>query len=233
MENGWQQNYELGRKAFEEKRYDAALECLEKVVKEKKNFADVFNMLGLLYYHSSRFELAMKAFQRALEINPYYTEAALNLSVVLNELGRFDESREKYSAARNARGETGTYLDQHVKGKIANMHADLGLIYKDLGCYTEAVDEYRKALALRPEFVDIKVSLGTVYRDMRDFSSSVRELSEAAALNPLNPVSRVQLGLTYYVMGFHEKARTEWLKVLEAHPSEKMARMYLNLLATA
>lgn len=232
MEKGWQHFYELGKKAFEERKYDTALLYLEKVAGEKDNFADVYNMLGLIYYNNSRFEDAIRCFSKAVEINPNYTEATLNLSVVYNELGQFDKSGEIYMMAKNTKGETHSYLDPFVKGKLANMHDSLATIYKDLGYYREAAEEYRKALRLRPDFADIKTNLGAVYRDMKDYHAAIKEFEEAIKANPDYPAARIQLGLTYYVMGHHERAKTEWLKVLRKSPDNKMAQMYLNLLLT-
>ncbi|MEK6759830.1 MAG: tetratricopeptide repeat protein [Deltaproteobacteria bacterium] len=233
MEKGWQHYYDLGKKAFEEKKYDVALLYLEKVAGEKNSFADVYNMLGLIYYTNSRFEDAIRSFKRAIEINPSYTEAALSLSVVYNELGQFDKSGALYMSAKQTCGAAAQpYLDPYVMGKLANMHDALATIYKDLGYYSEAAEEYRKALKLRPEFVDIKTNLGAVYRDMKDYPNSIRELDEAIKLNAEYPTARIQLGLTYYVMGQQEKAKTEWLKVLRGFPENKMAQMYLNLLLT-
>ncbi|MBI5642460.1 MAG: tetratricopeptide repeat protein [Deltaproteobacteria bacterium] len=232
MEKGWQHNYDIGKKAFEEKNYDRAVQYLEKVAAEKSSFADVYNMLGLIYYNHSRFEDAINSFKRALDLNPNYTEVSLNLSVVYNELGDFDKSSQVYERARQVRKETESYLDPYVKGKLANMHAELGAIYKDLGLYAQAAEEFKKALILSPDFVDIKTTLGIVYRDMMDYSKAVNELEEAVRLNPDYPASRIQLGLTYYTMGQLEKAKTEWLKVLRKHPNDKMAQMYMNLLLT-
>ena len=232
MEKGWQHNYDLGKRSFDERKYDTALQYLEKVAAEKNQFADVYNMLGFIYYSNSRFEDAIDAFKRAIEINPAYTEASLNLSVVYNELGQFERSAEVYSLAREGRKDAETYLDPYVKGKLANMHSGLGSIYKDLGFYNEAADEFRKALALRPEFADIRTNLGVVMRDMKNYDGALRELEDTVAQHPDYAPSRVQLGLTYYAMGQHEKAKTEWLKVLRVNPEDKVAQMYMNLLLT-
>lgn len=229
MDKGWQHNYNNGRKAFEEKNFEAALVCLEKVAGEKSGFADVYNMLGLVYYNFSRVQEAVDAFLKAIEINPNYTEAILNLAVIYNEMGQFEKSSVLYAKARETRKEPSSYLDPYVKGKLANMHASIGHIYKDLGMYKEAAGEYRRCLELRPDFVDIKTELGVVYRDLKDYSSSVRELADAVAINPGYVAPRVQLGLTYYTMGQHDKAKAEWQAVLEKHPEHKMARMYMGL----
>jgi len=232
MDKGWQHNYDLGKKAFEERHFDKALQYLERVASEKTNFADVFNMLGLIYYGQSRFEDAIRSFQNALKINPSYTEVSLNLSVVYNELGQFEKSSEVYAGAKEARKETESYLDPFVKGKLSNMHASIASVYKELGLYSEAAGEYKKALSLSPDFVDIRTSLGVVYRDMADFASAIKELEAALKTSPEYPAARIQLGLTYYAMGQHEKAKTEWLKVLRANPEDRLAQMYMNLLLT-
>ncbi len=232
MSKGWQHNYDSGRKAFDDGKHDIALKYLEKAAAEKNDYADVFNMLGLIYYYNGRFNDAVLSFKKALAINPSYTEASLSLSVVYNETGMFDKGRAAYEMAKTSRKDAPTYLDPYVKGRVANMHAALGAIYKDLGFYGEAIDEFKKALALRPEFVDIKTELGAAYRDLKDFDNAVRELSEAIRLNKDYATPRIQLGLTYYTMGLSELAKEQWLKVIETRPEDKMARMYMTLLAS-
>ena len=41
MKRSWQESYELGKKAFDDKNYKDAQLFLEEVLKEKDNFADV------------------------------------------------------------------------------------------------------------------------------------------------------------------------------------------------
>lgn len=233
MNKGWQQNYDLGKKTFDEKNYDAAVQYLEQVIREKDTFADVYNMLGLIYYNNSRFEDAITAFKKALAINPMYIEASLNLSVVYNELGQFDKATETYMVAKTAGvGNAESYLDPFVKGKLANMHASLGNIYKDIAYYTEAADEFKRALKLRPDFIDIKTNLAIVYRNLKDYPNAIKELEESLELIPDSTSSRTQLGLTYYMMNQFDRAKAEWLKVLRKNPDDKMAQMYMNLLMT-
>src|SRR4030067_1203051 len=184
MDKGWQHNYDLGKRSYDEKKYDTALQYLEKGAAEKSQFADVYNMLGLIYYNNSRFEDAIKAFKKAIEINPAYTEASLNLSVVYNELGQFERSSEVYASAREGRTDAESYLDPYVKGKLANMHAGLGAIYKDLGFYNDAAAAFKKALKLRPEFADIRTSLGVVLRDMKNYDGAIKELEETVTQHP-------------------------------------------------
>ncbi len=155
----------------------------------------------------------------------------MNLSVVYNEMGEYEKAQEAYALAKLSSGhEESTYLDPYVKGRLSNMHADIGNIYKDLGRYDEAMKEYKMALGLRPDFVDIKVNLAAVYRDLKDYAKAINILKEAIDLKETFFAARVQLGLTYYTMGEMDKAKAEWLAVLKKDPSEPLANMYINLL---
>ncbi len=232
MKRKWNESYGLGKKAFDEKNYNEAQIYLEEVLKEKDGFADVYNMLGFICYTAGMHQNAIKYFQKALEINPNYTEVSLNLSVAYNEMGEFDKAQEVYAKAKEVgAGGSTSYLDPYAKGKLANMHAEIGVIYQDLGFYKEAVDEYKKAIALRPTFVDIKNKLAVVYRDMRDYNKAVKEFEEAININPDYAPVRINLGITYYAMGNVDKAKAEWLKALHKNPNDKKAQMYMNFVA--
>lgn len=46
-----------------------------------------------------REEEAIEEFQKALEINPRYLEARLNLAITLRDMGRIAEAREHFKIA--------------------------------------------------------------------------------------------------------------------------------------
>ncbi len=230
MKERWQELYEMGKRAFNEKNYEEARTIFEKVIRAKDDCADVYNMLGVIYFIDNRYDDAIRAFRRALDINPFYIEASLNLSIVYNETGEFDKAQQAYAAAKASSGRsTRTYLDPYVKGRLANKHAEIGDIYRELGLYYDAAREYNMALALRADLVDVKMRLGMVYRNMGDYKKSIAELREAKELNPKFLPARIQLGLTYYAMGDKDRAREEWSEVLKYNPNDRLVRMYLKL----
>ncbi|HBO84428.1 MAG: hypothetical protein A2073_07640 [Deltaproteobacteria bacterium GWC2_42_11] len=231
MKKTWQDLYEKGKASFEHRRYDEAQRCLEELTKGKTNFADVYNMLGFIYHFNGKLDEAIKFFEKAVGINPRYTEAALNLAVAYNETGEFEKANEVYGSAKSAARESQvSYLDSYVKAKLANMHSEIGAIYQEMGFYMEAVDEYKKALLLKPEFVDIKTRLGITYRDTGDFKSAIREFEEVLRIKPGYAPARLNKGVTYFSMGDLENARKEWNRILKQNPGDRKAGMYLNLL---
>ena len=221
----------LGRDHYERGEYDKAERVFGEVLRASRGFADIFNMLGVIYHDQGRFAQAQEAFEQALRINPNYTEAALNLAVTYNDLGKYHEAKEIYSKAMTrSRGEPRS-LDPFAKGKIANMHAELGEAYAGIGLGDEAVGEYEKALALCPSFVDIRTKLALVLRDLGRTREALEELTAAKDANASFLPARIHLGVTLYSLGRTDDAVREWEDVLAVDPTNRSAKMYLQMIA--
>ncbi|HPH65409.1 MAG TPA: tetratricopeptide repeat protein, partial [Kofleriaceae bacterium] len=119
----------VGREHYTAGEYDRALTALSEAAELGHDFPDALNMLGVIYHSQGRFAEAEKSFERALAINPRYTEAALNLSVTYNDRGKYDEGKAVYTKAVAASVGQPHSLDRFARGKLANMHADLGGAY--------------------------------------------------------------------------------------------------------
>jgi len=190
-------------------------------------------MLGVIYHQEGRLTEAEEMFNEALRLNPAYTEAALNLVVTCNDLGKYAEAKEIYERAMATSKRAPRELDPFAKGKIANMHADVGAAYRGVNLFEEAVREYEQALALCPTFVDIRTELGNTRREMGDLTGAIRELERVRAENPRFVAGRLKLGLVYYAAARRDDADAEWRAVLAADPGNRAAKMYLALLEPA
>ena len=219
----------VGREHYKVGEYDKAEPLLAQAVATKSGFADLYNMLGVIYHAQGRFQDAEVAFEAARAINPNYTEAALNLSVTYNDRGKYDRAREVYSRVVTTSYKAPRAIDPFARGKLANMHADLGAGYASLALYDEAVREYGSALGLCPDFADLRVRLGAVYRDMGDHASAIRELIAARDQRPEYLPARVHLGVAYFSAGRKEDAVAEWREVLVREPTNKSAALYLRM----
>ena len=120
-------------------------------------------------------------------------------------------------------------LDRFARGKLANMHADLGAAYAGLAMFDESVREYAKALDLCPEFADLRVRLGNVYRDMGVFHAAVAEFEHAKRLRPDFIPARIHLGVTLFSLGRKDDAIAEWQHVLTIDPANKSAQLYIRM----
>ncbi|MGV3621995.1 MAG: tetratricopeptide repeat protein [Archangium sp.] len=229
MDDALKQLLTLGRGYFEKKQYADAESYLTQVVEQNQSFADVYNMLGVIYHGQGQFARAQRAFEAALRLNPAYTDAALNLAIIYNDMGRYREAKEVYSAALNRQRGNPQRMDPYVKGKIANMYAEIGEVYASTGMLEEAIGEYRRALALGPTFVDIRLKLANVLRDLNQHEESLKESEEILRQNPNYLPGRVHYGITLYAAGRRSDAIMVWEDVLGRNPGNKSAEMYLSL----
>ncbi|MCU0661783.1 MAG: tetratricopeptide repeat protein [Myxococcota bacterium] len=222
-------NLEKGREHYEAREFDKAEAYLLKVSEEER-FADVMNMLGVIYHDKGQVARAQSYFESALRINPNYTEAALNLAVTYNEQGQYDQAKRIYThVTTRPRGPDGS-IEPFARGKLANMHADLGRAYAELCMWQEAAREYRAALVLSPDFADIRTRLGQLLKDAGDLEGAVSELRAAVAQRPSYVPARVTLGVTHFAKGDRQAAREAWEGVLLVDPSNRTAAMYLRMM---
>src|ERR1700678_1959117 len=123
----------LGREHYQKREFEKAEPPLRLVLEKNDRLADVHDMLGVICHSRGNFAQAEHHFERALAINPAYTEAALNLAVTYNDRGKYEAARQAYARIKVARGGPLGGLDPFARGKIANMHAEVGQAYADSG----------------------------------------------------------------------------------------------------
>jgi tetratricopeptide (TPR) repeat protein len=235
MDERTKQLLALGREYYEKREFDKAQGYLEQVLERSTEgrYADVHNMLGVIHHDRGRLEQAQAAFEEALAINPNYTEAALNLAVTYNDLGRYEDAKRIYQATIARGAESAGALDPFVKGKIANLHAEVAQAYVDAGLPREAMHEYRKAVLLCPHFADLRVKLANLHRQLGDQEAARFELEEAIEARPNYVPARVALGVVMLALGDQVAAIAQWEAAVQIDPDNKAAQMYLRMARSA
>ena len=221
----------LGREHYQKREFEKAEALLRQVLEKNDRLADVHDMLGVICHSRGNFAQAEHHFERALAINPTYTEAALNLAVTYNDRGKYEAARQVYARIRGGPGGSAKTLDPFARGKLANMHAEVGQAYADAGLVREAIEEYEKAVTLCPGFADLRTKLGTLLREVNDLENAREQYEAAVAARPTYIPARIQLGVTLLALGEPDLAESQWNGVLEIEPDNGRAKMYLRILA--
>lgn len=220
----------LGREHYAKREFEKAEQMLRMVLEEEDRYADVHDMLGVIAHSRGNFLVAERHFERALEINPAYTEAALNLAVTYNDRGKYEKAREVYGRIKVGAPGTAQGLDPFARGKIANMHADLGQAYEDAGLVREAIGEYEKAVGLCPHFADLQTKLGALLREINDVPGARARYEAALQAKPNYVPARLQLGVLLLATGDSTAAEEHWKHVISLEPDNSQAKMYLRML---
>jgi tetratricopeptide (TPR) repeat protein len=217
------------RELYERKEFDKADYVLRELLERGDGFADVFDMLGVIAHSRGDLVAAARYLEKAVALNPSYTDALLNLAVTYNDLGRYDAAKEIQSRVRVLTQQNPVHIDPFARGKIANMHADLAQAYVEHGLVDEAIEQYSKAVTLCPAFADLRARLGNLYRDSGNFARAKEQYQAAKEANPRYLPARVLLGVTLYFMGDTPSALAEWREVLAIDPENKSAQMYVRM----
>jgi tetratricopeptide (TPR) repeat protein len=219
----------LGREHYQKREFDKAEYLLKQVVQQTDRFADVFDMLGVISHAQGDFAQAEQYFEKAVSLNPNYTEAQLNLMVTYNDLGKYDSAREIYARIRGRASGSAGQADPFAMGRIANMHAEISQAYQDAGMPAEAVLELERAVALCPTFADLRTRLATLYRDLGHKDRAREQLEIGKQHNPNYVQARVLLGVALLSAGEYGPAIGEFEAVLARDSEHKSAQMYLKI----
>jgi len=109
----------------------------------------------------------------------------------------------------------------------------VGQAYSDAGLVREAIAEYEKAVALCPQFADLRTRLGALFRELNDLVRAREQYEAAVDARPSYVPARIQLGVTLLAMGDADAAGEQWRAVLELEPENVRAKMYLRVMAAA
>jgi tetratricopeptide (TPR) repeat protein len=222
---------DLARERFAVRDYHAAVLLLEEAIGRGCGYADAFNLLGLSLALIDRPLEALAALDRAVAQNPRYVEAHLNRAVLLNGLGRTAEAEASFALAEEFGRPDETGYPAMVGNRLANAHAALADEYRTAGALEESIAQYRRALELRPTYLDVRVSLGRALLDAQRFSAAADELDCVLAAQPDQLEALLLRGLAAYFAGALNTAAAVWDRAASAYPDERRVAVYRSMLA--
>jgi len=109
----------------------------------------------------------------------------------------------------------------------ARTHHNLGFAFQKKEMLTEALAEYRKAIAINPNSIETHVSLGAVYEKKGMLDKAIAEYRKALNLNPEVVEAYNNLGVVYEKKGMLDKAIAQYRKAVAINP--KFEAAYNNL----
>ena len=218
-----------GKQFFKNQAYRKAETVFLKLIGSQHEFADICNMLGVIYHQTGQFGKAVSFFQKALKINPNYTEALLNLSVLYNDLGEYKQSKALLAKSKKKVEQSGDRIDPFIKGKLANKHAEMGDLYRGVGLYDRAAHEFNTALTLAPHYADIRYRLALSLREEGKKQEALKEFQKIVKEKPDYVDAHVQIGITFCSLGKKKEARVLWAKMAKANPRHQLVKLYLKL----
>jgi tetratricopeptide (TPR) repeat protein len=189
------------------KRYEEALEDLNRVIEADPSRAGAIGSRGETYRLMGRHDEALADFNRAIELHPDYAwaigsrgqihRAARRYEQALAEFNRAIELDPGYSWAFGSRGQT----------------------YQDMGRYDEALADFSHAIELRPGYLWAIGNRGETYRLMGRYDEALADLDHVIEENPGDSWAFGRRGQTHQAMGNNNEALADQERAIELRPS--------------
>jgi tetratricopeptide (TPR) repeat protein len=191
------------------------------------SYPEPYKALGDLFLAAPRrlFDQAVEAYQKAIELRPFYADAHVGLG-----------------DARAAKGDVDAAISSYQKALMFNavnprVHMSLGKIYyTEKGLYYESVQAYKRAIELDGQSVDARMGLGEVYEDKGLWAEAAAEYQKVIELDNKHTGAMYNLAIVYEKTDPKE-AISQWeryIALASQLPAEKdwvdVARQHLRKL---
>ena len=158
---------------------------LRAAIRLAPDFPDAHYNLGTILQAQGSIRQAIGAYRRAISIDPTYSEAHNNLGALL------DTSGDRANALAHYR------LAVQFGPRQAAAHYNLGIALmarrRADAPVTEAVEAFRQAVAIDPDYPEAHASLGAALLVEGDPEEAIAEYERAIALDPTSPRVLVEL----------------------------------------
>jgi len=223
------------KEAFQKNDLKTSSLFLNEIIEQNPNATEAFFYLANVFHVRGELGKAIKAFSRVLELDPHHTDAAISLSVIYNDIGKYEEAKAIFEKANNQVKNTQQQgvSDPHLNKKFSLKHYEIAEMYASYGRIDEALFEYNKAATLDPDNLEIRIKVAKAYTKKGFTSKAFEELKRLKNEQPGYMPARIAMGLLYYGNGNIIEAQSEWQNVLSREPNHPEAVMYINLSRSA
>lgn len=225
-----EENIKKASELIQKKKYAEAIDALMENIKINASDAESSFALANVFHLKGEIGKAIKMFQKVLQLNPNHTDASISLSVLLNDIGKYEEAQKVFEVAnRRVKRSDLQVSDDHINRKFSLKHLELAEMYASYSRLDEALYEYRKAYQLDTENFELRIKIAKLYSKKGFTAKAFEELKKLRNEHPNYNPARMALGLLFFEKGNIIEARSQWHSILTTDPSNQEARMYLRL----
>lgn len=138
--------------------FDAAIEMLKRTLSLIDYDPEVWNYLGVAYYHKGSYEEALKAYEQALALDDNYP-------VVFNNLGSLHFSIFLKSKERSSYEKAIAHFKRAIEldPNYPSAYNGLGVALRQAGDLDGAISNWRKAVEIKPDYAFALYNLGLAH----------------------------------------------------------------------
>jgi Flp pilus assembly protein TadD len=213
-------SFNAGLNHLREGRPGMAVEAFKKAVREDPKNPYFQKGLGQAYLATAKFDDAVNAFRKALELNQYYVDVRNDLGTALILSGRRNEGKNEFLAAFN----DATNPTPEISSR------NLGNAYLEEKAYSEAINWYRTSLNRNHSYPDAYLGLADALIASGKLDDAVATLETGAKECPQSAAVLLNLGEAYSRLGRLGEARTRLEEARRRDPVGAVGRRAAQLL---
>ena len=219
----------LGNIFLELNRLDDAAESFKSALKLEQNNAAAHYGLGQIAVSKRNYTEAVDHFEKTLAQVPEANRVHYSLAMAYRGLG----NAEKVKAHLAQQGTVGVRVSDPLMDQLQEsitgerLHLSRGKIAFEAQRYTEAANEFRKAVAANPDSVAARVNLGAALTQSGDLNGAVEQFEAALHIEPGKPNAHYNLAVILARQNKHEQAIEHLRSALSVEPNDQSARFLL------
>lgn len=216
-------HYRLGTVYFNEGKFTDSLKELTKAVEVYPDDPAYHNMLGLAYFAREMNAEAIKEMKKAISLDPKLSDAHVNLAMIYLVEQKWDDAiRESREALKNIFYRTPEYA-----------HLNIGWGYYYKGEYPKALENFKKAVELNPNYEKAYYGMGLTLEKTNNLKDAADAYEKAVKSYPNYIDAQFSLGVVLIKQKDKTRAMKAFEKVIELAPESdkaQSARDYINLI---
>ena len=194
-----------------ELKFDDSILLFKQVLAGDPNYKGVNFFLGLSYFGRNEFPASIDCFERELKTPKPHPRTHYYLGLAMQSAGHIDEaiSHLNQSLAQDSKDADALYelARLHKNASLHSiealkaldpdsfqLHALMGEVYADQERYSDAIEEYQKALAKRPDAPGMQFLIGVAYWAQRQMEPAEKAFKEAYKENSNDAMTNLYLG---------------------------------------
>lgn len=219
----------LGNIFLELNRLDEAHESFSAALEIDKNNAAAHYGLGQVAISKRSYSDAIDHFEKTLAQLPGANRVHYSLAMAYRGLG----DAEKAKAHLAQQGTVGVRVADPLVDGLQDLitgervYLARGKVAFEARRYADAVNEFRKAVASKPDSVTARINLGAALTQVGDVNGAVEQFEEALRLDPGRVNAHYNLAVLLAGQNKHADAITHLRSVLSAEPNDLNARFLL------
>ena len=169
----------LGFALMERGDLKAAMVNYDSAIRLRPDYCFSISNKGALLERMGQIDPAIALFKKALEYQPYFSPAVMNLSNTLMKKADLQSASGEYYDAIELYKEALRLIPKSVEG-----HTNLGVIYSRIGNKEEAINQFKEALKINPVSFEASANLGIMLYSQGKIAEALQHLGAALRLKP-------------------------------------------------